>query len=107
LSTADVRRHFESGHLVADGALLTACLVELMAESAEGVRSAQDKSLAAINQSHKLRLEIVKLIASVTANGMRGAAPHLVSQTINMLLSDEQAGEMRRLATRHPGRKPA
>jgi hypothetical protein len=100
----DVRTHFESGHLVADAALLIACLVELLSESAEGARSAQETSLAAINQSHKLRLEVIKLIASI-ADGARGSlSPQVVTQTINMLLSDDQAGEMRQLARRRSAR---
>ena len=105
LSASDVRSHFESGHLVADAPLLVACLVELLGESAEGARSAAETSLAAINQSHKLRLEIIKLIASIADSGRGGAAPQFVSQTINMLLSDQQAGEMRKLATRRPQRR--
>ena len=105
LSADDVRSHFESGHLVADAGLLVACLVELLGQSAEGARGAEAKeaSLAAINQSHKLRLEVIKLIASITEGARGGAAPQFVSQTINMLLSDQQAGEMRKVAARRAG----
>jgi hypothetical protein len=64
--------------LVADAGLLVACLVELLGQSAEGARGAEAKeaSLAAINQSHKLRLEVIKLIASITEGARGGAAPH-------------------------------
>ena len=105
ISAADVRCHFESGHLVADAGLLIACLVELLAQSAEGTRGADAKetSLAAINQSHKLRLEVIKLIASIADGSRGGSAPQFVSQTINMLLSDQQAGEMRKVATGRTG----
>ncbi len=99
LSAHDVRAHFESGHVLADPALLIASLLALLGESAAGTRSSAAASLAAINQNHKLRLEVIKLIAGIGEQSRSVSAPRLVSQTINMLLSDEQAGEMRKLAT--------
>ena len=109
LSAADVRAHFESGHFQPDPALLIATLVDLLSIArADGRRSAEgkDASLAAVNQGHKLRLEIIKLIADIAETSQGGASPQFVSQTINMLLRDQQATEMRKLATSRAGGKP-
>ena len=70
LSATDVQTHFESGHLSADAGMLIASLIDLLgAASSRG--EAKDASLAALNQSHKLRLEVIKLIADI-ARSTRG-----------------------------------
>jgi hypothetical protein len=102
LSVDDVRAHFESGHFQPDPALLIATLVDLLKTTrTDGRRGSdgKDASLAAVNQGHKLRLEIIKLIAGIAENSQGGASPQFVSQTINMLLSDQQAREMRKVAS--------
>jgi len=65
ISPDGVSLHFESGHLIPDPALLVATLVELLNEAATGVRGTRQTTLATINQSQKLRLEVIKLIASL------------------------------------------
>lgn len=109
LSAADVRAHFESGHFHPDPPLLIATLVDLLSRArADGgpAGEGKDASLASINQGHKLRLEIIKLIAAIAGNSHGSAAPQFVSQTIGMLLSEQQAVEMRKLAASRPGGKP-
>lgn len=105
LSTADVQAHFEGGHLSADAGMLIASLIELLgsASNRAGGPGAKDASLAALNQSHKLRLEVIKLIADIT-RGARGSGPaHALNQPLGMLLSDAQATEMRKVAAQRSG----
>jgi hypothetical protein len=64
----------------------------------------KEPSLAAVNQSHKLRLEAIKLIADIAGRAPGGGSRQFVSQTINMLLSNEQATEMRKVAAHRPRR---
>ncbi len=96
LVAADVCGHFESGHLVPDSRLIVASLLDLLGEAAQGSRATRGATLAAINQSHKLRLEVIKLIAGIASNS--GGAGRGAAQPISMLLSDAQAGAMRKLA---------
>ena len=102
LSAADVRAHFESGHFHPDPPLLIATLVDLLGKTrAEGGRAAEkETSLAAVNQRHKQRLEIIKLIAAIAENSRDSASPQFVNQTIDILLSERQASDMRKLAVR-------
>jgi hypothetical protein len=100
LSAAAVRAHFESGHLQPDPGLVIAGLVDLLSTArTEGERSAEGKEapLTAVNQAHKLRLESIKLIAEI-AETSQSESPRFTGETISMLLSDQQATEMRRLA---------
>jgi len=60
---------------------------------------AKDTSVAALNQSHKLRLDVIKLIADIARPARGGGSAQLASQPIGMLLSDAQATEMRKVAT--------
>jgi hypothetical protein len=102
LSTTDVQAHFEGGHLSADAGMLIASLIDLLgaASSRGGNSGAKDTSLAALNQSHKLRLEVIKLIADIARPARGGGSPHLLNQPISVLLSDAQATEMRKVAAR-------
>jgi hypothetical protein len=98
LSATEIQTHFESGHLSADAGMLIASLINLLG-AASNRGEAKDASLAALNQSHKLRLEVIKLIADI-ARPARGTSPQLLDQPISVLLSDAQAAEMRRVAAR-------
>ncbi|MGO9059231.1 MAG: hypothetical protein ACLQU2_17855 [Candidatus Binataceae bacterium] len=108
LLAADVRAHFESGHFHPDPPLLIATLVDLLGRTrADGRPGAEgkDASLASVNQGHKLHLEIIKLIAAIAETSHGSASPQFVSETINMLLTEQQAGEMRKLAASRAGVK--
>jgi len=106
LSDTDVTHHLESAHLNADPAMLVGCLLQLLRESTEGTRGAGKPTLAALNQNHKLRLEVIKLIAGVADTSPCGDSAHAVSHSMDLLLTDQQAGEMRKIAGRRVKRSP-
>ena len=101
LTPAEVQTHFESGHLSADAGMLIASLIKLLGATSNHISSgeAKEASLAAINQSHKLRLEVIKLIADI-ARPVRATSAQSLNQPISVLLSDAQATEMRKVAAR-------
>ncbi len=76
LSTADVQAHFENGHLSADAGMLIASLIDLLgaASSRPTKPRTKDTSLAALNQSHKLRLDVIKLIADIARPARGGGS---------------------------------
>jgi len=102
LAATDVQAHFEDGHLSADAGMLIASLIDLLgsASSRAAHSGAKDTSLAALNQSHKLRLDVIKLIADIARPARGGGSAQLANQPIGMLLSDAQATEMRKVAAR-------
>ncbi len=101
LSATDVQGHFEDGHLSADAGMLIASLIDLLgaASSRAANSGAKDTSLAALNQSHKLRLDVIKLIADIARPARGGGSAQLANQPLSVLLSDAQATEMRKVAT--------
>ncbi|GEM_PF-6081727 len=85
--------------------MLVGCLLQLLRESTQGNRIAPKPTLAAINQNHKLRLEVIKLLAAVGHSAGARTPAGFSGETLNLLLSDQQAREMRKIAARREAKR--
>lgn len=104
-----VERHFEAGHIEADARLLVAGLIDMMRElqrlGANGKSGRKKGDSRGAGSRERLMLDAMRLIAEIAPEIRSASAqPQLLSQTINMLLSDEQAAAMRTIAGRRTAR---